>query len=74
MSSRDVGDKLRSTKKGYYVYAVICKQMDLFQAKKQARRTTKSFYFLLNTNVPETNNIYISEINDSSVHSFHSFF
>ena len=45
-----------------------------FQAKKQARKTTKSFYFLLNTNVPETNNIYISEINDSSVHSFHSFF
>ena len=45
-----------------------------FQTKKQARKTTKSFYFLLNTNVPETNNIYISEINDSSVHSFHSFF
>ena len=43
MSSRDVGDKLRSTIKGYYVYAVICKQMDLFPSEKTSQKDNQVF-------------------------------
>ena len=43
MSSRDVGDKLRSTIKGYYVYAVICKQMDLFPSEKTSEKDNQVF-------------------------------